>query len=105
MTDKVQHPASLPELQTLMSSSTYVAVDFFADWCPPCKQIAPIFAKLATENSVPGQLACAEALRKSGKFQDAVGHYRRYLDLSPKSQAERKDAMTALAELGSPYRP
>lgn len=60
MTDKVQHPSSLPELQALMAGTTYVAVDFFADWCPPCKQIAPIWTKLAEQHSVPGQLAFAK---------------------------------------------
>lgn len=60
MADKVQHPASLPELQALMSSTTYVAVDFFADWCPPCKQIAPIWTKIADQHTVPGQLAFAK---------------------------------------------
>jgi thioredoxin 1 len=60
MTDKVQHPSSLPELQALFSNTTYVAVDFFADWCPPCKQIAPIWTKLAEQHSVPGQLAFAK---------------------------------------------
>ncbi|KAI0127447.1 thioredoxin-like protein [Xylariales sp. AK1849] len=58
--DKVHHPASLPELQSLFSNHTYVAVDFFADWCPPCKQIAPIFTSLASQHSVPGQLAFAK---------------------------------------------
>lgn len=60
MADTVQHPSSLPELQALMSSTTYVAVDFFADWCPPCKQIAPIWTKLAEQHTVPSQLAFAK---------------------------------------------
>lgn len=60
MADKVQHPSSLPELQALMTGTTYVAVDFFADWCPPCKQIAPIWTKLAEQHTVSGQLAFAK---------------------------------------------
>lgn len=32
-----------------------VIVDFFADWCGPCKQFAPIYSKVA--NEMKGQLA------------------------------------------------
>lgn len=55
-----QYINSAEELQSLLSSTTYVAVDFFADWCPPCKQIAPIFETLATKHGKPGILAFAK---------------------------------------------
>ena len=58
--DKIHHINSPADLQSLFSSTTYVAVDFFADWCPPCRQIAPIFAQLADKHAVPGQLAFAK---------------------------------------------
>ncbi|KAH7309507.1 thioredoxin-like protein [Stachybotrys elegans] len=58
--DKIHHITSSAELEDLMSSTTYVAVDFFADWCPPCKAIAPIFSSLASAHSVPGVLAFAK---------------------------------------------
>ncbi|KAH6987236.1 thioredoxin-like protein [Ilyonectria destructans] len=56
----VQHVSSSAELQALFDSTTYVAVDFFADWCPPCKQIAPIYETLAEKHSVPNTLAFAK---------------------------------------------
>lgn len=43
-----------------MLSTTYVVVDFYADWCPPCRTIAPVFSKLADDYSVSGQLAFAK---------------------------------------------
>lgn len=56
----VQHVTSSAELQALFDSTTYVAVDFFADWCPPCKQIAPIYETLADKHGVPNTLAFAK---------------------------------------------
>lgn len=56
----VQHINSLAELQSLFSSNTYVALDFYADWCPPCKMISPVYESLSKQHSVPGLLAFAK---------------------------------------------
>jgi thioredoxin 1 len=33
----------------VLESKTPVLVDFYSNWCPPCKMLEPIFAELARE--------------------------------------------------------
>ncbi|KAF3760911.1 thioredoxin I [Cryphonectria parasitica EP155] len=56
----VQHVASHSDFQSLLDTTMYVVADFYADWCGPCKQIAPLYEQFAKASSVPGYLAFAK---------------------------------------------
>jgi len=47
----IHHVSSVDEFNTLISSNRAVVVDFYADWCPPCRMIAPKFEELATTHT------------------------------------------------------
>ena len=60
MPDKTIHVSSAAHFDKLLSSSTYTIVDFYADWCGPCKAIAPVFNNLAEKESKPGRIQFAK---------------------------------------------
>jgi thioredoxin 1 len=43
--------------RTLLNAHTYLIADFYATWCPPCKQIAPVYNQFSTTHSAPGKFA------------------------------------------------
>lgn len=44
--------ASVEQLDALLKANEIVIIDFFADWCPPCRAIAPKFQALSLESSM-----------------------------------------------------
>lgn len=52
---KVTEVSSLGQLDGILTANTgkLVVMDFFANWCGPCKMISPIYDKLASEGAHP----------------------------------------------------
>jgi len=49
MSDKIVHITDASFEQDVIKSDTPVMVDFWAEWCGPCKMIAPVLDELAGE--------------------------------------------------------
>ncbi|KAH0308412.1 DUF1000-domain-containing protein, partial [Aureobasidium melanogenum] len=56
MSSKIVHIVSPQQFSSLLSSSRIVVTDFYADWCGPCKAIAPFYEQLANSLSRPNQI-------------------------------------------------
>jgi len=57
---KTVHIESTAQFSALLSSSTIVVADFYADWCGPCRQIAPIYEQLSAQLSRPNKITFAK---------------------------------------------
>jgi thioredoxin 1 len=42
---------SKEEYSEVLNSNEYVFVDFYADWCGPCKMVGPVVEKLSQSNT------------------------------------------------------
>ena len=58
MSDQIVHVTDSSFDQEVLQSATPVLVDYWAEWCGPCKMIAPILDEVAREYS--GRLRVAK---------------------------------------------
>lgn len=70
---KVTSVTSAQHFRQITSSSTYTVVDFYADWCGPCKVISPVFEQLAAAESKPGKIVFAKVNVDSQR--EVAGNY------------------------------
>lgn len=57
---KPVHIESTSQFSALLSSSTIVVADFYADWCAPCRQVAPVYEQLSAQLSRPNKITFAK---------------------------------------------
>jgi thioredoxin 1 len=52
--EEVPRIRTVQQRQAVIDNNVLVVIDYYTDWCGPCKQCGPQFAKLANMFSKPG---------------------------------------------------
>lgn len=60
MSSQVRIFTSESEFQTALSSVSYLVVDFFATWCPPCKMLSGIIDEMISKQTLGSQVQIAK---------------------------------------------
>jgi thioredoxin 1 len=61
----------LSDFKNIIDTNSYVAVDFFASWCGPCKALAPKFNELAKSDTWKNVVFCKVDCSNESEIGDA----------------------------------
>ncbi|KAL8737341.1 MAG: hypothetical protein Q9181_001758 [Wetmoreana brouardii] len=73
--------SSAEHFHQLLNNSKIVVTDFYADWCGPCKQIAPIYEQLSAQLSRPRQITFAKVNTEQQKEVAQTYHVTAWVQL------------------------